>query len=167
MSSFYKNLKTTSAVQSRSQNSIPTSGRRLSWWVRGNEEWHPPHKVGKSWHDSTMNKTDYNRFEITYLTDNTKFADQKASLLIGLDGLLLKAVVEFFHSAGVRLESLFEYFRSIGHFSVIAGACFLIIGIIMSLAVVFPRRGSAVKKGFVFWGSIVSTRPPASMSRTL
>ena len=102
-----------------------------------------------------MNKTDYNRFEITYLTDNIKFADQKAGLLIGLDGLLLKAAIEFFHSAGVKLESLSEYFRSIGHFSVIVGAGFLIVGIILALAVVFPRRGSAAKKGFVFWESIV------------
>jgi hypothetical protein len=102
-----------------------------------------------------MNKTDYNRFEITYLTDNIKFADQKAGLLIGLDGLLLKAAIEFFHSAGDELESLSGYSASIGHFSVLAGPGFLIVGIILSLAVVFPRRGSAAKKGFVFWESIV------------
>ena len=102
-----------------------------------------------------MNKTDYNRFEMTYLTDNIKFADQKAGLLIGLDGLLLRAAVEFFHSAGVEIASLFESARSVGHLSVILGSIFLIVGIISALTVVFPRRSSVASKGLVFWESIV------------
>jgi hypothetical protein len=101
-----------------------------------------------------MNKADYNRFEITYLTDNIKFADQKAGLLIAVDGLLVRAAVELFNSAGVRFESLFNFSLSIGHISVIVGTGSLIIGVILSLAVVFPRRAGAVKKGFVFWESI-------------
>ena len=99
-----------------------------------------------------MNKTDYNRFEVTYLTDNIKFADQKAGLLIGLDGLLLKAAIEFFHSAGVTLESFYAYSSSIGHFSVIVGAGFLIVGIILSLAVVSPAQGQRGEKGVCFLG---------------
>src|SRR5215813_12745850 len=101
------------------------------------------------------NKTHYNRFEMTYLTDNIKFADQKAGLLIGLDGLLLRAAVEFFYSAGVEIASLFESSRSIGHLAVILGSIFLIVGIISALTVVFPRRSSLACKGLVFWESIV------------
>jgi hypothetical protein len=101
-----------------------------------------------------MNKTDYNRFEIIYLTDNIKFADQKAGFLIAFDGLLVKAAVELFNSAGVRFDSLLKFSLSIWHVSVIVGAGSLIIGIILCLGVVFPRRGGVVKKGLVFWESI-------------
>lgn len=101
-----------------------------------------------------MNKTDYNRFEISYLTDNIKFADSKAGVLIGMDGLLLRAAVDYFKSAGITIESLFASSTSVGRFSVIFGSVFLIVGIIMSLAVVFPRRGSGTRRGFVFWESI-------------
>ena len=101
-----------------------------------------------------MNRTDYNRFEIGYLTDNIKFADSKAGVLIGMDGLMLRAAIDFFKSAGIAFESLLESLTSVGHVSVILGSMFLIVGIILSLAVVFPRRGSGVQRGFVFWESI-------------
>lgn len=101
-----------------------------------------------------MNRTDYNRFEIAYLTDNIKFADSKAGVLIGMDGLLLRAAIDYFKSAGITFESLLESLASVGRFSVIFGSAFLILGIILSLAVVFPRRGPGVKRGFVFWESI-------------
>lgn len=101
-----------------------------------------------------MNRTDYNRFEIGYLTDNIKFADSKAGVLIGMDGLMLRAAVDFFNSAGITSDSLFASSTSLGHISVILGAAFLIAGIILSLAVVFPRRGSGIQRGFVFWESI-------------
>lgn len=103
-----------------------------------------------------MNRTDYNRFEIPYLNDNIKFADSKAGVLIGMDGLLLRAAVDYFKSAGITFESLLGSSTSVGHFSVIFGSAFLIIGIILSLAVVFPRRGSGLKRGFVFWESIAA-----------
>ena len=101
-----------------------------------------------------MNKTDYNRFEISYLTDNIKFADSKAGVLIGMDGLLLRAAVDYFKAAGITVESLFASSTSVVRLSVILGSVFLIVGIIMSLAVVFPRRGSGARRGFVFWESI-------------
>jgi pycsar effector protein len=101
-----------------------------------------------------MNKTDYNRFEISYLTDNIKFADSKAGVLIGMDGLLLRAAVDYFKSAGITIETLLVSSTSIGRLSVIFGSVFLISGIILSLAVVFPRRSSRTKQGFVFWESI-------------
>jgi len=101
-----------------------------------------------------MNRTDYNRFEIGYLTDNIKFADSKAGVLIGMDGLLLRAAIDYIKSAGITFDSLLESATSVGRFSVILGSVFLIIGIVLSLAVVFPRRGSGARKGFVFWESI-------------
>src|ERR1700741_2863450 len=101
-----------------------------------------------------MNRTDYNRFEVSYLTDNIKFADSKAGVLIGMDGLLLRAAVDYFKSAGIPIDSLLQSWASVGRFSVILGSLFLIFGIVLSLAVVFPRRGSGTKKGFVFWESI-------------
>ncbi len=101
-----------------------------------------------------MNKTDYNRFEIGYLTDNIKFADSKAGVLIGMDGLLLRAAVDYFKSAGITIETFFLSSTSIGRLSVIFGSAFLISGIILSLAVVFPRRAYRATKGFVFWESI-------------
>jgi hypothetical protein len=108
----------------------------------------------------TMNKTDYNRFEISYLTDNIKFADQKAGVLIGLDGLLLRAAVDFFNTAGIKFETLLTSATSIGRISVILGSISLILGIILALAVVFPRRGSVASKGLVFWESIAQYRSP-------
>lgn len=101
-----------------------------------------------------MNRTDYNRFEVSYLTDNIKFADSKAGVLIGMDGLLLRSAIDYFKSAGITTESLFETSTFVGRLSVILGSAFLILGIILSLAVVFPRRASGAKKGFVFWESI-------------
>ena len=71
-----------------------------------------------------------------------------------MDALLLRAAVEFFNSAGVKFESLLASPVSIGRISVILGAASLIVGIILALAVVFPRRGSAARKGLVFWESI-------------
>jgi hypothetical protein len=101
-----------------------------------------------------MNKTDYNRFEISYLTDNIKFADSKAGVLIGLDGLMLRAAIDFFKSAALTFDSLLAAATSVGHLSVILGSVFLIAGIILSLAVVFPRRATGVQKGFIFWESV-------------
>lgn len=101
-----------------------------------------------------MNRTDYNRFEIGYLTDNIKFADSKAGVLIGLDGLMLRAAIDFFKSAGVSFDSLLAASTSLGHLSVILGSAFLIAGIILSLAVVFPRRAVGVRQGFIFWESV-------------
>jgi pycsar effector protein len=101
-----------------------------------------------------MNKTDYNRFEISYLTDNIKFADSKAGVLIGMDGLLLRAAIDYFKSAGITIETILVSSTSVGRFSVIFGSFFLIIGIILALAVVFPRRASGLRQGFVFWESI-------------
>ena len=101
-----------------------------------------------------MNRTDYNRFEIGYLTDNIKFADSKAGVLIGMDGLLLRAATDYFKSAGITLESLLYSLTVSERFFLIFGSAFLIIGIILSLAVVFPRKSSGVKRGFVFWESI-------------
>lgn len=103
-----------------------------------------------------MNRTDYNRFEITYLQDNVKFADSKAGVLIAIDGLLLRAAIDYFNAAGITFESLFESLTLSERFFLIFAAAFLIIGIILSVAVVFPRRGSGVKKGFVFWESIAN-----------
>jgi len=101
-----------------------------------------------------MNRTDYNRFEIGYLTDNIKFADSKAGVLIGMDGLLLRAGIDYFNSSGITLQTLFTSSRSVGRLSVIFGSVFLIIGIILALAVVFPRRATGLTQGFVFWESI-------------
>jgi len=101
-----------------------------------------------------MNRTDYNRFEISYLTDNIKFADSKAGVLIGMDGLLLRAAIDYFKSAGISIETLLASTVSVGLLSVIFGSVFLIIGIILALAVVFPRRTSGLKQGFVYWESI-------------
>ena len=96
-----------------------------------------------------MNRTDYNRFEISYLTDNIKFADSKAGVLIGMDGLLLRAGIDYFNSAGITPQTLFTSSASVGRLSVIFGSFFLIIGIILALAVVFPRRASGLRQGFV------------------
>jgi hypothetical protein len=101
-----------------------------------------------------MNRTDYNRFEISYLTDNIKFAESKAGVLIGMDGLLLRAGIDYFNSAGITIQTLFATSASVGHLSVILGSAFLIIGIILALAVVFPRRASGLRQGFIFWESI-------------
>ncbi len=105
-----------------------------------------------------MNRTDYNRFEMGYLTDNIKFADSKAGVLIGMDGLLLRGAIEYYKSAGITFETLLESFTSVGRFSVIFGSAFLILGIVLSLAVVFPRRGSGSRKGLVFWENIAKYR---------
>jgi hypothetical protein len=101
-----------------------------------------------------MNRTDYNRFEISYLTDNIKFADSKAGVLIGMDGLLLRAAIDYFNAAGITIEKLFGSSLSVGFLSIIFGSVFLIIGIILALAVVFPRRTSGSRQGFVYWESI-------------
>ena len=71
-----------------------------------------------------------------------------------MDGLLLKAAVEYFKSAGITFESLLESLTLSDRFFLILGSAFLIVGIILGLAVVFPRRGSGVRRGFVFWESI-------------
>jgi hypothetical protein len=102
--------------------------------------------------EATMNRTEYNRFEIGYLTDNIKFADSKAGVLIGVDGLLLRSAIDYFDSHGITIASLVESF-SMRLFPVL-GAAFLIAGIVLSLAVVFPRRGAGAKKGFIFWENI-------------
>ena len=107
-----------------------------------------------------MNKTDYNRFEVTYLTDNIKFADQKAGLLLGVDGLLLRAAIDYFKAVGITVESLLYSMTRSERFFLIVGTVFLIIGIILALAVVFPRRSSGTRKGFIFWESI-ATYPSA------
>jgi Family of unknown function (DUF5706) len=104
--------------------------------------------------EGRMNRTDYNRFEISYLTDNIKFADSKAGVLIGMDGLLLRAAIDYFKSAGITIETIFAPTVSVGLLSVIFGSVFLIIGIILALAVVFPRRTSGLRQGFVYWESI-------------
>ena len=100
-----------------------------------------------------MNRTDYNRFELSYLTDNVKFADSKAGVLIGLDGLLLRAAIDYFKSAGIAFGSLLESLMSSAFF-LIFGSAFLILGIILALTVVFPRRASGAKRGLVFWENI-------------
>jgi hypothetical protein len=94
-----------------------------------------------------MNRTDYNRFEIGYLTDNIKFADSKAGVLIGIDGLLLRAAIEYLGPHGATMSSLIQSFP-------IVGSALLVVGIILALAVVFPRRGSGARRGFVFWENI-------------
>ncbi len=103
-----------------------------------------------------MNRTDYSRLEITYLTDNIKFADSKAGILIGMDGLMLRGAIDYFKSAGITFESLLESLTFSGRFFFIFGAASLIIGIVLSIAVVFPRRGSGLKRGFIFWESIAN-----------
>lgn len=114
-----------------------------------------------------MNRTDYNRFEISYITDNIKFADSKAGILIGMDGLLLRAAVEYFNSAGITFESLLESLVLSERFFLIFGSASLIVGIILSIAVVFPRRGSGVKRGFVFWESIAQYPSAADYTKDL
>lgn len=101
-----------------------------------------------------MNRTDYNRFEITYLTDNIKFADSKAGVLVAIDGLLLRAAIDYFNVTGITFESLLQSLTISERFSLIFGSACLIIGLVLSVAVVFPRRGSKAKRGFVFWESI-------------
>lgn len=101
-----------------------------------------------------MNRTDYSRLEITYLTDNIKFADSKAAFLIGMDGLLLRAAVDYFKSAGIKFESLLESLTLYERFFLIFGSASLIVGIMLSIAVVFPRRSSGLTRGFIFWESI-------------
>jgi hypothetical protein len=100
-----------------------------------------------------MNRTDYNRFEITYLTDNVKFADSKAGVLMGIDGLLLRAAIDYFNEAGITFRTLPQSMAST-EFFLIVGSALLIAGIVLALAVVFPRKSSGSNRGFVFWESI-------------
>jgi hypothetical protein len=117
--------------------------------------------------EACMNKTDYNRLEITYLTDNIKFADSKAGVLIGMDGLLLKAAIDYFKSAKITLESLIESLTFFERFFVIFGSLFLIIGIFLAIAVVFPRRSSGSKEGLIFWESIAKYPSPDEYTKEL
>ena len=88
-----------------------------------------------------MNKTDYNRFEITYLTDNIKFADQKAGLLIGVNGLLLRSAIDYFKADGITVDSLLYSLTRSERFFLIVGTVCLIIGIILC-----PRGGVSAQK---------------------
>jgi len=101
-----------------------------------------------------MNKADYGRFETAYLAENVKFADSKAGVLIGVNGLLLRTTVEYLKSGGTSVVALLEPATLPQRVMLGLGSVFLLAGVILATSVVFPRRGSVGEKGFVYWESI-------------
>jgi hypothetical protein len=93
-----------------------------------------------------MKREDFNKQEMSYLTDFIKFADTKAGVLVGFDSLLVK----------VAFGNITPHFlRTFTDFTDLLGLLILFLAILFALLVVFPRTRSKPHEGFIFWENII------------
>lgn len=92
------------------------------------------------------NKDDFVKHHHNYLNDYIKFADAKALGVITINGLVMKMVY----------DHLTNNINETKYFLLLLGFILLIIGIVFSALVVFPRTSDKQEKGLIFWENVNS-----------
>ncbi|WP_409526343.1 Pycsar system effector family protein [Nitrincola sp. MINF-07-Sa-05] len=97
-------------------------------------------EVGNT-HISTKMQFAYNQLQ--YLSNSTRFADIKAAALAGVIGTLIGILVNEVSSGRFAVNVLL----------ILAGGL-LVVGLVMALDVVFPRRVARQQKGILYWEAV-------------
>lgn len=79
----------------------------------------------------------------TYLNNSIRFADTKAGALVAVNGIVLKFIYDVFKDADLLYDQLF-----------FIGISMLILGIVFSVTVVYPKRLNRKSKGLFYWENI-------------
>ncbi|OKL38235.1 Pycsar system effector family protein [Domibacillus mangrovi] len=91
-------------------------------------------------------KVDFIKHHHNYLIDQIKFADVKAAGLITVNGLIINLLFK-------KISS--DIYETI-HFFSLFGCLMLLLAIVFSLLVVFPRTNAKAPKGLIFWDNITA-----------
>lgn len=90
-------------------------------------------------------KTNYSNTQNIHLNNAIRFADTKAGALVAVNGLIAKFVID---AISVQIDIYSKIGLAIGMLAII-------IGIALSVWVVFPRKANQKVKGIVYWENIV------------
>lgn len=93
-------------------------------------------------------KTNYSNLQNTHLNNSIRFADTKAAALVAVNGLIAKFVFDLVAKQNQTLQ-----------IELTLGFIFLIIGIALSVLVVFPQKENSKAKGVVYWENIIQMDP--------
>ena len=91
-----------------------------------------------------MAKTNYSNLQNTHLNNSIRFADTKAAALVAVNGLIAKFVFDAIAQQNQILQ-----------IELILGFVFIIIGIVLSVLVVFPQKANSKAKGIIYWENII------------
>lgn len=91
-------------------------------------------------------KTSYSNAQNVHLNNSIRFADTKAGALVAVNGLIGKFVID-------AISDQANIYSKIG---LAAGLLLIIIGIGLSVWVVYPRKANRKAKGIVYWENIVA-----------
>ncbi|MCP1144676.1 Pycsar system effector family protein [Lysinibacillus endophyticus] len=89
-------------------------------------------------------KTNYSNNENVYLNNSIRFADTKAAALVAVNGLVAKFVFDLINQQDKILQ-----------IETIIGFIFLMVGIGLSVLVVFPQKANSRTKGIIYWENII------------